>query len=178
MAPAHSRAVARYGLPVAITEAHLGATREEQMRWLTHVWREAQRACDEAGADCECGNRLVAARGIRLGQPAHTFARLLRAGRVGLARPRRGDKSWRRPTYLQSVTDRAGRSLPRARIGSGAGTPGTRDPGLVAPVTPPDLPRRVLGRGRRGTIRARRAAAESRRTGPTVPDHRWKWSAF
>ena len=28
----------RYGLPVAITEAHLGSTREEQMRWLQQTW--------------------------------------------------------------------------------------------------------------------------------------------
>ncbi len=28
----------RYGLPVAITEAHLGATREEQLRWLQQMW--------------------------------------------------------------------------------------------------------------------------------------------
>lgn len=28
----------RYGLPVAITEVHLGATREEQLRWLKEFW--------------------------------------------------------------------------------------------------------------------------------------------
>ncbi|MEJ7932075.1 family 1 glycosylhydrolase [Ramlibacter sp. AN1015] len=32
----------RYGLPVAITEAHLGATREEQLRWLWQAWRAAE----------------------------------------------------------------------------------------------------------------------------------------
>jgi dTDP-4-dehydrorhamnose reductase len=31
----------RYGLPVAVTEAHLGCTREEQMRWLLEVWKAA-----------------------------------------------------------------------------------------------------------------------------------------
>ncbi|MBC8101147.1 MAG: sugar nucleotide-binding protein [Cytophagales bacterium] len=40
----------RYGLPIAITEAHLGCTREEQMRWLLDVWKEAHTARD-AGAD-------------------------------------------------------------------------------------------------------------------------------
>jgi dTDP-4-dehydrorhamnose reductase len=35
---------ARYRLPIAITEAHLGCTREEQLRWLADAWREAQRA--------------------------------------------------------------------------------------------------------------------------------------
>lgn len=32
----------RYGLPVAVTEAHLGCTREEQMRWLTEIAESAQ----------------------------------------------------------------------------------------------------------------------------------------
>jgi dTDP-4-dehydrorhamnose reductase len=34
----------RYGIPVAITEAHLACTREEQMRWLVESWNGAQRA--------------------------------------------------------------------------------------------------------------------------------------
>ena len=33
----------RYGLPLAITEAHLGCTREEQMRWLYQLWQVANR---------------------------------------------------------------------------------------------------------------------------------------
>ena len=33
---------ARYGLPVAITEAHLGSTPEEQVRWVAEVWRDAE----------------------------------------------------------------------------------------------------------------------------------------
>ena len=41
----------RYGLPVAITEAHLGCSDPlEQARWLAEVWREAQ-AAQRAGAD-------------------------------------------------------------------------------------------------------------------------------
>lgn len=32
---------ARYGLPVAITEVHLGCTREEQLRWLNQAWQSA-----------------------------------------------------------------------------------------------------------------------------------------
>lgn len=31
----------RYGLPVAITEAHLGCSRDEQMRWLHQAWQAA-----------------------------------------------------------------------------------------------------------------------------------------
>jgi dTDP-4-dehydrorhamnose reductase len=34
----------RYGLPLAITEAHLGCEPLEQTRWLAEVWREAQSA--------------------------------------------------------------------------------------------------------------------------------------
>ncbi|HEU4622831.1 MAG TPA: family 1 glycosylhydrolase [Burkholderiaceae bacterium] len=40
----------RYQRPVAITEAHLGCTREEQMRWLLEAWRAAERVAKE-GAD-------------------------------------------------------------------------------------------------------------------------------
>jgi dTDP-4-dehydrorhamnose reductase len=34
----------RYHLPIAITECHLGCSREEQMRWLDEVWQAAVRA--------------------------------------------------------------------------------------------------------------------------------------
>jgi dTDP-4-dehydrorhamnose reductase len=33
----------RYGLPLAVTEAHLGCTREQQLRWLAEVWHAAER---------------------------------------------------------------------------------------------------------------------------------------
>ncbi|MDQ6655778.1 MAG: sugar nucleotide-binding protein [Verrucomicrobiota bacterium] len=33
----------RYGLPLAITEAHIGCTREEQLRWFMEVWRGAEK---------------------------------------------------------------------------------------------------------------------------------------
>ncbi len=36
----------RYGRPLAITEAHNGSTREEQLRWLADMWDAAQRARD------------------------------------------------------------------------------------------------------------------------------------
>jgi dTDP-4-dehydrorhamnose reductase len=35
---------ARYGCPMAVTEAHLGCTREEQMRWLLEAWSAARQA--------------------------------------------------------------------------------------------------------------------------------------
>ena len=40
----------RYRLPLAVTEAHMGCTREEQMRWLAQVWQAAQAVRDD-GAD-------------------------------------------------------------------------------------------------------------------------------
>jgi len=40
----------RYHLPVAVTEAHNGCTREEQVRWLRDVWQGAREA-RAAGAD-------------------------------------------------------------------------------------------------------------------------------
>lgn len=40
----------RYRLPIAITEAHIDAHREDQLRWLLEIWRAAERVRGE-GAD-------------------------------------------------------------------------------------------------------------------------------
>jgi dTDP-4-dehydrorhamnose reductase len=40
----------RYGIPLAVTEAHLGCTREEQLRWLGEVW-DAARSLRADGVD-------------------------------------------------------------------------------------------------------------------------------
>ncbi|MFM8321758.1 MAG: family 1 glycosylhydrolase [Chloroflexota bacterium] len=40
----------RYSLPLALTEVHLGATREEQLRWLVETWQAVQ-AARQDGAD-------------------------------------------------------------------------------------------------------------------------------
>jgi dTDP-4-dehydrorhamnose reductase len=40
----------RYRLPLAVTEAHNGCTREEQLRWLDEVWRAAENV-RRSGAD-------------------------------------------------------------------------------------------------------------------------------
>ncbi len=40
----------RYGLPMAVTEAHHGGSRDEQVRWLMEVWNAAHRLRQE-GAD-------------------------------------------------------------------------------------------------------------------------------
>ena len=39
--PRLREAWARYGIPLAVTESHLGCTREEQLRWLLETWRSA-----------------------------------------------------------------------------------------------------------------------------------------
>jgi dTDP-4-dehydrorhamnose reductase len=40
----------RYGIPVAITEAHLGCDPDEQIRWLAEIWQDAQ-AVKASGVD-------------------------------------------------------------------------------------------------------------------------------
>ncbi|MBQ5947652.1 family 1 glycosylhydrolase [Massilia sp. ST3] len=40
----------RYGLPIAITEAHIDANREDQLRWLVEIWNAAKKARNQ-GAD-------------------------------------------------------------------------------------------------------------------------------
>lgn len=45
-----AEAWARYRRPLAITEAHHGSTRDEQVRWLVELWRDACELRDE-GAD-------------------------------------------------------------------------------------------------------------------------------
>ena len=37
----------RYRLPIAVTEAHLACTREQQLRWLDEIWRAANQLRDE-----------------------------------------------------------------------------------------------------------------------------------
>ena len=41
----------RYHLPLAITEAQLNCTREEQMRWFAEIWRDARALREQEGVD-------------------------------------------------------------------------------------------------------------------------------
>ena len=50
IAPLLGEAWQRYGLPIAVTEAHIDAKREDQMRWLAGLWSGAQEA-RRAGVD-------------------------------------------------------------------------------------------------------------------------------
>lgn len=45
-----AQAWTRYRLPLAVTEAHIDSTREEQLRWIVEIWRAADDA-NRAGAD-------------------------------------------------------------------------------------------------------------------------------
>jgi dTDP-4-dehydrorhamnose reductase len=56
----------RYQLPIAITEVHLGCTREEQLRWLQEVWDAAQvlRAKSVDGGQLPSGRCWVPMTGI------------------------------------------------------------------------------------------------------------------
>ncbi|QJE03330.1 sugar nucleotide-binding protein [Massilia forsythiae] len=40
----------RYGLPIAVTEAHIDANREDQLRWLLEIWNAAKKV-QQNGAD-------------------------------------------------------------------------------------------------------------------------------
>ncbi|HEX7984945.1 MAG TPA: family 1 glycosylhydrolase [Duganella sp.] len=42
VAPLLHEAWERYGLPLAVTEAHIDANREDQLRWLLEIWQAAQ----------------------------------------------------------------------------------------------------------------------------------------
>ena len=46
IAPLLSEIWERYGIPLAITEAHIDANREDQMRWLLEIWEAAQQSRD------------------------------------------------------------------------------------------------------------------------------------
>lgn len=46
-APRLREAWERYGLPIAVTEAHHGCSRDEQLRWLVEIWRAAQQLAAE-----------------------------------------------------------------------------------------------------------------------------------
>ena len=45
-----AQAWTRYRLPLAVTEAHIDSTREDQLRWIVEIWRAAE-AANRAGAD-------------------------------------------------------------------------------------------------------------------------------
>ena len=129
-APLLLEAWRRYGLPLAVTEAHIDAGREDQLRWFAEVWQGAHDARAQ-GADVRAvtawslfgafdWNSLVTrADGyyesgvfdIRAGTPRPTaLAGLLRQLADGAAASHpaaQGPGWWRRPARLAGVDDRA-----------------------------------------------------------------------
>ena len=113
----------RYGRPLALTEVHLGCTREEQMRWLAAAWTGAQ-AARARGADVRAvtawaafgsheWNSLVTTEAgyyepglfdVRGPAPRPTalarVARDLAGDRVPVHPVLRGEGWWRRPVRL------------------------------------------------------------------------------
>ncbi len=118
----------RYGLPLAITEAHLGCSREDQMRWLLEIWQAAQKAKSQ-GADvramtawsllgsCDWNSLLTRQEGyyepgawdIRSSPPRHTAL----AGMIRDLAAKRHPRNeilhdpgwWRRPERIVHVVD-------------------------------------------------------------------------
>ena len=113
----------RYRRPVALTEVHLGCTREEQMRWLLTAWRGAEAARARGAEVCavtawallgshDWSTLVTADRGyyepgvfdIRAPAPRETalaaVARDLAAGRAPDHPVLRSDGWWRRPGRL------------------------------------------------------------------------------
>jgi dTDP-4-dehydrorhamnose reductase len=148
----------RYGLPVAITEAHLGCTREEQLRWLFDAWRGAHDAAAR-GADV----RAVTAWAL-LG--SWDWDSLLRRTEPTFYEPGAFDVRGgvRRPTAVARViTDLAVSRTPRHPV---LDVPGwwRRAPGAPAASAAP-----VVITGARGTLgRAFAQACESRGL-PCIP---------
>jgi dTDP-4-dehydrorhamnose reductase len=125
IAGALREAWARYGIPLAVTEAHNGCTREEQMRWTADIWDVAERLRRE-GVDIRAvtswalfgaqgWNTLLTAPGIyesgafdvRSGTPRATaIALLLRQLPAGAPRHPvlSGRGWWRRPIRLLHPT--------------------------------------------------------------------------
>jgi len=113
----------RYGRPLAVTEAHNGCTREEQLRWAADVWEAAMRA-RQAGAQVEAvtawallgsydwnslltrsaGHYEVGAFDVSGGEPrptalAHTLKAL--AAGTDLSPAATGDGWWRRDVRIE-----------------------------------------------------------------------------
>jgi len=137
----------RYTLPIAVTECHLGSTREQQLRWLSDTWRAAHHARTQ-GADVRAvttwallglydwdslvtqdrGHYESGAFDVRAPQPRRTaIATMVRA----LAKD--GDYThpvlatggwWRGQTHVSSSTERGGASPQPLLIIGASGTLG------------------------------------------------------
>ncbi|MBD0289820.1 MAG: sugar nucleotide-binding protein [Thermoleophilia bacterium] len=166
---------ARYRLPVAVTEAHNGCTREEQLRWLREVWGSAELVRGE-GADIRAvccwsvfgavgWDRLVASRegryepglyDVSTGNPRPTalvpLARALARGRRFRHPAAAGAGWWRRPERLWYEPVSVGGTPRRPRVRRGArpllvtGRTGTLGQEVARACEARALPYRLLSR--------------------------------
>ncbi len=133
----------RYGLPLAITECHLGCTREEQVRWLRYVWNEA-RSAREGGVD-------VRAVTVWSMFGAHDWCSLLTCERnryePGVFDLRAPEP---RPTALAGAVAElaAGRSLPEAGAGWWERPARLLYPPVLTDELPAAAPSKAAGRAR------------------------------
>ena len=84
----------RYRIPLAVTEAHLGCTREEQMRWLRQAW-DASAAIRDEGVDVRAVTAWALLGSFDWDSLLTRDDGALRAGRLRCARSRRrGSPRW------------------------------------------------------------------------------------
>jgi dTDP-4-dehydrorhamnose reductase len=146
VAPLLTQAWARYGLPLAVTEAHIAAGREDQLRWLAEIWNGALHARSRGvdvravtgwslfGAydwDClltDCrGHYEPGAFDIRCGRPrataVATLLRQLAAGESPQHPVLAGTGWWRRPGRhcTSPVASSASHAAPNAGADEGSG---------------------------------------------------------
>ena len=85
----------RYRLPMAVTEAHIDARREDQMRWLVEIWQAASKA-RQHGIDMRAVTVWAFARFIRLELSRYRSAGdITSRARSTSDRARRGQPPWR-----------------------------------------------------------------------------------
>ena len=77
----------RYGLPLAVTEAHIDANREDQLRWLLEIWDAAEQARG-GGVDVRAVTVWSLLGSFDWNSLVTRMPRLLRAGPVRRARAR------------------------------------------------------------------------------------------
>jgi dTDP-4-dehydrorhamnose reductase len=144
----------RYGLPMAVTEAHIDARREDQLRWLAEIWRACE-AAREDGADIravtvwgmlglydwnclltevrdyyESGAFDIRGGTLRATAVAH-FMRELSTGTVPAHPVLAGDGWWKRDDRFST----APRHVPGLHFPSRPAVAGTRSPILVIGAT-------------------------------------------
>ena len=163
----------RYGMPIAVTEAHIDANREDQLRWLLEIWSAAQKRARGRRRHPR-RHALGAARLVRLELPAQRMPRLLRARAVRRARARAAadraggaDRASWPPAGRRAIrccTARAGGAAPTASSASRS-CRARRSPTSPAFAHAPasDAPQPILITGASGTLGQAFARSAQRR---------------